>query len=607
MKLLLKVFLVLISCNLAVAQENDTIKKDSLKIYHDIKEVAKKRKATYWVYKVIFKDPTSITPDKVEQKQKKEKDKYKSYSGKIIRKIEFVSLDPFGTQLNDTLAYSENPIEKFGNIFHIATKSFAINNNLLFKQGDRIDPLKIKESERILRQAEYIREAKIDVYPIAGTDSADVLVAVQDVWSLEASGSASTSKSTLKLKEKNFVGTGHNLNNNFNFNFKERPAFFLSGDYNVPNVHHTFISSTIYYNTSNLNKYLGLNLQRPFYSPLTHWAGGVNVMQNRGKLLIASEDGTTHFSNLRYGYEDYWIGRSFKYKKGDSDEDRGSRLVVAARMMNRRFTERPEDPALKEIYQNSTLVLGSVGISTRTYYKDWNIYRFSQTEDVPEGLLISFTGGIEKREMADRKYVGAELAAGSHIQSFGYFARSLQVGSFINFSNAEDGTVKVDLSYFTDLFTFGKWNFRQFVKYRFTHGFNWAQHANININNEFGLYGFNSPTLAGKNKMVLNLESVFYLPYNILGFQFAPVLLGGFGILGTEEVPLTRSKVYQFYGIGLLIRNELLIASNFQLSIGFYPEIPGIGNSKIKFNPISNYDYNFREFYLAQPAVVPFD
>jgi hypothetical protein len=607
MKLIIAFLLIILTCNVSTAQDPDTLSRDSLRLYQNIKEIAKKRKATYWIYKAIFKDPSSIKHENLEKKQQIEKNKYLPYKGKIIRRIDIISLDPFGTKLNDTIADTDNPIEKFGNELHVSTKDFAIKDNLLFKAGDPIDPLEVKESERILRQLGYIREAKIEIFPIAGSDSADVFIAVQDLWSLQGSVFASTSKSRLSLNERNFAGSGHNLNNTFNFNFKEKPSFFISGNYTVPNVRHTFVSSSIYYNTSNLNKYIGLNLQRPFYSAITEWAGGLNVMKNRIKLLTHTENGIVDFENIKYGYEDLWIGRSIRYKKGESDEDRGSRLVIAARIMNSRYSERPTDTYLREIYQNATLILGSVGLSTRIYYKDWNIYKFSQTEDVPEGRLIALTAGVQKRELADRSYLGFEVSAGSKIMNFGYLLRSIQIGSFINFSKVEDGTIKTELSYFTDLVPISNWSLRQFVRYRFTHGFNLAPHINLNLNDVNGLFGFNSPVLIGTTKMVLNLETVVYLPYSVLGFQFAPILSGGFGLIGNEENTLIRSKLYQFYGLGVLIRNELLIASNFQLSIGFYPVIPGVGISEIKFNPIKNYNYNFREFYLAQPAVVSFN
>lgn len=607
MKLFYLCLIGIFICNFSVAQEADTIRKDSLKIYHDIKEFSKKRKATDWIYRAIFKDPAGITPETAEQKQTRERDKYLPYKGRIIRKIDVISLDPFGTKLNDTVADTDNPIEKFGNNFHIATRSFAITNNLLFEPGDKIDPLKLKESERILRQMDYIREAKIEVYPVSGSDSADVFIAVQDHWSIKANVSAGTSRSSLSLNERNFIGFGHSFVNSFNFNFKETPAFHVTGSYTVPNIRHTFISSTIYYNTSYLNKYVGLNLQRPFYSALTEWAGGINVMKSRTKILIPNEEGLLHFENIKSEFEDLWVGKSFKYKKGDSDKARGSRLVTALRLINLKYTERPHDLYLREIYQNSNLVLASIGLSSRAYYKDWNIYKFSLTEDVPEGSLYALTAGIQKREMANRAYLGVEISSGSHFNNFGYLARSIQVGSFLNSSKAEDGTIRLELSYFTDLLNLSNWSLRQFVRYRFIYGFNWVPYVNINLNEENGIFGFNSPVLIGTSKMVLNLETVLYLPYSILGFQFAPVLSGGFGIIGSDDDPMLKSKVYQFYGLGLLIRNELLIANNFQLSVGFYPEIPGVGVSRIKFNPISNYNYNFKDYYLTQPAVVPFN
>ena len=53
------------------------------------------------------------------------------------------------------------------------------------------------------------------------------------------------------------------------------------------------------------------------------------------------------------------------------------------------------------------------------------------------------------------------------------------------------------------------------------------------------------------------------------------------GLLGNDNSPFYNSHMYQGYGIGLLVKNELLVISTFQFSFGFYPNVPGRSSQTI--------------------------
>ena len=64
--------------------------------------------------------------------------------------------------------------------------------------------------------------------------------------------------------------------------------------------------------------------------------------------------------------------------------------------------------------------------------------------------------------------------------------------------------------------------------------------------------------------------------------------------------------MYSQLGIGALIKNDYLIFSNFQLSITYYPLIPGTGFNIIKFNSFRTSDFGFNDFNLGKPEVAAF-
>ena len=55
-------------------------------------------------------------------------------------------------------------------------------------------------------------------------------------------------------------------------------------------------------------------------------------------------------------------------------------------------------------------------------------------------------------------------------------------------------------------------------------------------------------------------------------------------MLGDEITGFKNSEVYSQIGLGVLIKNENLVSNRFQLSISFYPLIPGIGHNVFKMN-----------------------
>ncbi len=579
--------------------------QDSVKIYNKIHKFALKRKITYWLYSAIFIEPKPYTPvPLVKKSRKKIIDPFIRYKGKIIRKIEFVTLDPFGTDVNNIDLEQKNFFIKAGNKLHVKTTRFAIRNQVLFKKGKPVDPLQLRETERLIRQSGYIRDARVLINPIKEEkDSVDVVVITQDVWSITGSAAVNTSSGNLKFRDKNFVGSGQLMENNITYNYNTNPGLDIIGSYTAPNIRKTFVSGSIYYRASALNYYEGISFTRQFYSPITKWAGGINTMWSHSIGSFTSTEGLITTFPVQYNLQDLWLGRSFQIFQGRADVQRSSRFVVTSRIYRQSYSKRPgiEMDSLRT-YQPSTLYLSSVGYSTRLYYKDKNIFRFGYTEDVPEGRLFALIGGVEDKEFYSRWYTGVKMAAGEHINNFGYLAAGFEYGTFFRDKKIEKAVINSDLTYFTDLMQWGKWSMRQFIYCKFVHGARRDPNERININSD--LYGFTSDPVSGTTTIFLNLQNVVYTPLRFIGFQFAFVGFAGFGMVGEKQRPLFKTQVYQAYGVGVLIRNEHLVLNTFQVSIGFYPNLAGANSYKL--NPISSYNLRIKDYYLSKPELISY-
>lgn len=268
------------------------------------------------------------------------------------------------------------------------------------------------------------------------------------------------------------------------------------------------------------------------------------------------------------------------------------------------FQRRPPseiDPQLT--FRNNWGVLYTLGLSVQQYYKDNYIYRFGSTEDVPEGFITQVTYGIQHPErLPFRHYIGFEIARAKHFD-FGYLTGTYAQGTFFNLKLSNDVTHRFNLYYFSNLQRTGEWYFRQFVNYTFVHGENKLPEATTTLSGD-ELYGFNSGSLTGSTKMVLNMESVFYAPYKLIGFKFAPVLQAGFGIIGDHLNPLFKSRLYQGYSLALQIRNENLLNSTFMVSVGMYPFLPDDTRPVFRYNPVTSFTLRVRSFAVGKPSFI---
>lgn len=582
-------------------------------IYPKIKRIAEKHKLTKLAYDAVFvSSPTTVLSDQDENITKSNKQKRKDpnsrYAGRIIKKIEIVVYDPFGHSVSDTMSRKINDLQKLGNRIHLSTHKAVVHNLLLFNENEALDILEISESERILREARYVGDARIWVSGSKNArDSVDVLVIVHDRWSWDLQGNLnSTSSGSAVFRDRNFGGLG--------LLFEQSASYdYISGNYNyrsqysVNSIGNSYISSTLYYTDEKEISQAGLSFDRSFYSPLAKWAGGASETKTWTYFKYTSPDSISKASFLDYINSDYWIGRSFNPGKKSSHIDKKSRNIgVAFRYANLHHIERPSfrDIDTGMVNVNSSLYLGSLGYSKRKYYKDKYIYRFGANEDVPEGSLVQLTYGLRDLELHKlRYYLGLEISTGRHFDGLGYLSSSLSYGSFFNKSIKNESALNAGLFYFSDLFRLGKWKVRQFLNYKLVYGFNKPPKDYINLRPE-EMDGFDIDTLRGSRKMVLSLETVLYAPYRVVGFSFAPVLLFSFGVLNAERSQFFDTQVYQTYALGLLIRNENLVASSLQISAGYYPYLAGNSSQSFKMNPITSLTLKVYGFAISKPSPV---
>jgi len=590
-------------------EKNQVDLKDSLKFYKRVKKIAYKNKLSSLVYDAIFQNPEPKEyPTNPASKETKQVNPYLHYKGCIIKNIKITVYDPFGYNTNDTIKYTINKAQRFGNNAHITTRQFVIINKLLFKKNDSINPLSISESERILREAVFVTDANIYISATTNKDSVNVNVIIHDKWPITIPLAITDIYTSARFRNLNLFGVGQQFEQ---YGKLSKPNDFeFNGYYGIANIDNTYISSNLAYFNNKDGTDITLSFDRPFFSPLTPWAGGITIAHSWRKYQYTDsalkDIKLIPINSLSY---DLWTGKSlklFKLKKDKSFFNQSTNIIIGGRYYARKFLNKPSeliDPSKTNF--NTDAGLGNIAFSVQQFYKDKFIYRFGANEDVPEGLIVQFIYGVIKQEYKKiRYYTGIEIARAKHFK-IGYFSATFSYGIFFNKLTTNDITTNYKLYYFSNLYKKGKWFFREFLNLNFVHGQNKLNGETITFSNN-ELYGFENRTLTGNTKITLSSETVAYLPYQLIGFRFAPVITIGLGIIGNQTQKLISSNLYQAYTLGVMLRNENLLTSTFQFSVGAYPFFPDDGKFTLKYNPIASFTLRVRAFSVSKPEFISY-
>jgi hypothetical protein len=605
-KFIILLIVLVFFCAFALAQET-AVKKDSTQLYKNIETYSKRNKFNTFLYQLIFKPIAIISKKEVKKKVYKKliQKPYSTFQGKIIRKIDIVTLDPFGYSASDTTVPPQNRLVKAGNNLHIKTQTIAIRNLLLIRENEPFNSFFVKESERLIRTQKFVHDVYFYVASARPkSDSVDIFIRELDNWSIDGEVDISTSHMKIGLSDKNFLGTGDEFQNVFSRNISTGISAFRT-NYFIPNIKTTYINSNLHYEVDGYgNIRRSLAFDRPFYSPYAKWAGGISFATQVKRDSLAGKNPLYVPLNLKFKTQDFWAGKAIHLFEGSTEDEQATNLILSVRYLRIRYLQKPtdiNDPL--QIYSNEDFYMGGIGISTRKYVQDKFIFKYGTVEDVPVGRVLELNGGYQLKNNSWRPYLGMRFSFGNY-NEWGYMGSNFEYGTFFHASHTEQGVITFSVNYFTGLFEIGNWKFRQFVKPQVTIGLNRFPYDSLTLNDGRGIDGFNSIGFSGTNRLLFMLQTQSYAPWNLIGFHFGPFLVCSLGMLGDAISGFKNRKLYSQLGLGVLIKNENLVFNTFQISISFYPIIPGTGQNIFKMNSFSTTDFGFRDFEIGEPAPV---
>lgn len=560
--------------------ENDSIIKDSVAIkseifYDSLQVKANRHKVTKWLYDYMI----SSTKDTI-NKELESYEYYKSFKNKTIGTITIKSMEVFGPDFNDTSKTTNIWIEKMANKMHSKSNLNVIRKNLWLKEGQTFYPDLIMDNERLLRSLPYLQDVRFIIKPRIGNRKiVDILILTKDVFSFGLSGSiGNINKGEIGISDKNILGIGHEIGLTLFGHTEKKPHLGLEAFYAINNVKGNFINFSAGYANNYIRNEFFISLEREFLRPQSVYAGGLTALRSFRSQII-SLNATVTSDSLNYIFLDGWYGR--RLKLGINPNDSRFQMTIAGRIRYTSFYDRPPvDVENNQFFANSTFYLGSLSFSSRSYIRDYRVYSYGITEDIPKGYLHELVFGYDNNEFGNRWYSHLFFSTGNLFkqQSF-YLYTSLGIGSFWNHSKVEQGMLDIKVNFISPLLDIWNIKARQFIKLNYTLGINRFEIEDLSLRNRIGIRGFGSNIEKGKQRLTLNVENVFFQKKSILKFQTAIFSFLDMGIVGPANQTIFNQNYFAGIGLGLRIRNENLIFKTVQIRLAYYPNHPSDINS----------------------------
>lgn len=392
------------------------------------------------------------------------------------------------------------------NALHVITRESTIRAQLLFKGGDRYSRRLLDESERILRDNEYLWDAWIS--PVRYEDGVvDIRVVTRDVWTLEPgiylSRSGGENRTGVEIVDQNFLGRGGELSVG-RISDEERDSTIFG--YRDKNLGASWLSVDLKYTSSSDGSTRSMYLRRPFYALDARWAAGGGLVDD-DRLEPVYELGDkvgefrqqTGYFNLFYGWSDGlqgdWVRRwraGWVYDERDFSQSTGNKPSPFV----------PDDRKLVYPYIAFELL-------EDRFFETRNLDQIARTEDIFLGRRADVTVG-----WSDETFGAGEDAL--------VFKSSISAGygdpmaTMFSLSSSLYGRLESQDLANTVLSGTARFYHRQSERRTFFAGFSADVGRNLDLDNpleiggDSGLRGYPLRYQRGERRMLFTLEQRYY-------------------------------------------------------------------------------------------------
>lgn len=599
-RLFATIFLFLIVCENIDSQ---TVRPDSAGVginlrnksdsfYDSLRYRAERKKLTRYLHSVLIRNP------KQEEKIREPEESKSPHEGKTIGNIGIVRLDIFGPSIRDTTRKARLWYEKAGNFIQTKSNLNNINKNILFKEGDPLVTTELYENERILRALPYIKDVRFCIVPdTVNENMVNILLITQDRFSFGVTGAVNGAASAaLELYNRNIFGIGHELSTRFVGHLSKQPLMGIEAFYRINNLNGKFINCSAGYMNTYLNEGAMATLDKGFLRTSDIWGYGFSGYTYKRTYQFPEMEHSTFADPIGFNIWGGWAGRNFQAGRAEG----GSQLTLSGHFLHRRFTDRPPLPSDGgQFFYNNNFYLAGLTWSFREFTPDELIYGYGITEDIPRGFKYELIFGYDDNETGDRLFSQLSLSQGSLFpERLGYYYLSAGLGGYLRSGKVEQGLIEFTSDYISALFPARNPRFRQFIHINYNLGINRFEPEKLIFEKNDLIRGFNSREVSGKQRLNINLETVYFQRREFYRFNMAFFAFADVGVIGPEKSWITNGSYYSGLGIGMRLHNESMVFKTIQLRISFYPNHPeDVGPIGFLLN-----EHTRRRFYSFQPG-----
>ncbi|AMQ88247.1 hypothetical protein J122_3142 [Marinobacter excellens LAMA 842] len=395
------------------------------------------------------------------------------------------------------------------NTLNTPTWESALRSQLVFVEGDTYNPGLLEESERVLRQREYLTAAWVGVTRLCG-DEVEVSVLARDTWTLlptlgiTRSGGDNTTNAG--ISDPNFLGSGKSLGISYT---KDPDRSETSVFVDDPNVAGSHWQAGFSYDDRSDGRGRSAYLERPFFSERTNWRFGVaGVDDVREESRYVGAQAIADYRRIR---EYFSIDGGWRLAERN---ERQLRLLAGYRYEAFGFQSLPDQPALDVLPDDRTLSYPWIGFDYRQnrFREMTNLTRLQRVEDVRDGFVwrtefgYSGTGlgATEDRIVLNMSFQDSLLATETNYASYGLE----QSGTYrLDEDRVENLLGTLSLEYFHGGSV--RWT-GWYTSLAFTAARNLTADQQLLIGGENGLRGYPSEYQQGDRRVLWTLERRYF-------------------------------------------------------------------------------------------------
>jgi len=399
-----------------------------------------------------------------------------------------------------------NSLYRLVNKLHIMTKDEVIQRQLLFKPGDLYSKRLVAESERILRENDYLFD--VSITSKANEDgTVDLTVATRDTWTLKPSLSLSReggeNKTTLGIHDKNLLGRGQSARIERTEDVDRESNAYEFSDVQLGD---SWVSALLLISNNSDGHSNLLSLIRPFFALDARWTAGVTAFDDdrRSSLYDLGEqvaeyqherEQFTAFGGWSAGLNGGWVRR---YTTGVVFDDNQFSDVVNGELQ----AAVPENRELNYPFFKFELLQDQ-------FETTQNRDRMERTEDFFTGTRFTASLGLSDESFgADRDAV---LYRASYSRGFGEFDKKSLLLSALASGRQESGDSKnAEVSFVARFYKPGSDKRLFFMTMEGTHGHDLDLDNLATLGGDTGLRGYPLHYQTGDSKFLFTIEQRYF-------------------------------------------------------------------------------------------------